>query len=136
MRPKPGLAPLLFCGALVALGSACAAVPDVRFADGDGSGPDAGTEATDSGDAGAPDTAVNPADATVLDAAPPNGCPATPPPPGVDMCCGATSCIDRSTSNSCASCDACVQQRCQVGEVCCYPKNGNLSCKKSAADCK
>jgi hypothetical protein len=142
MRPKLGPAfLLLFASASAPLASACAAVPDVQFADADVAAMDGGTEsgAVTPDAQGADDSAVaSDADPADADAGPPAmTCPATPPPTGVNACCGATPCIDRSGNNLCAQCAACTQLGCKTSEVCCYAmNNGNLGCKKSAMDCK
>ena len=141
MRPTSGIASLVI---LCALGTGCGAGPELRFADEeDASGADAsgdasgGVDAGGAGDAARPDTAPAP-DTGVLDTGSPAlACPLSPPPPGVDACCGATACIDRENNHNCVQCGDCAQLGCQAGEVCCYSmSNGKLGCKKTAADCK
>ena len=141
MRPRSGIACLVVTCAL-AIG--CGAGPELRFDEEDASGADASGDASggvDTGravDASRADTAPTAADTGASDTASPAlACPASPPPPGVDACCGATACIDRQNNNSCAQCGDCTQLGCKATEVCCYSmNNGNLGCKKSAADCK
>jgi hypothetical protein len=139
MRPKSAIAYLVLA---CALGIGCGSGPELQFADAeDASAADASGDggADDGGavDAAVADTATPAADAGVADVSSGLACPASPPPPGVNACCGATPCIDRGGNNACAQCAACTQLGCKATEVCCYAmSNGNLGCKKSAADCK
>ena len=138
MRRKSGIACLVVA---CVLGTGCGSGPELTFAADDAGAAD-GSTATPAVDGGPADAWVADVDAPATDAgnadtgAPLNACPATPPPPGVNACCGATACIDRENNNSCAQCGDCTQLQCQAGDLCCYGQNGKLGCKRTAADCK
>jgi hypothetical protein len=107
----------------------CATVPDLSYDDasitseaGD-SAPSTDSGSVNIGDAGTPDNFV---DAHVA-------CDPSHLPDGATQCCTDTPCVDRQGLG--CNCGDCVQ-RCTGGKWCCVNKNGDLSCKAGATDCK
>jgi hypothetical protein len=114
--------------------AACGPVPTLSFAEDDGGATAVEDASVMQADAPGADAAVASSDGSTADA---EGltCPSIPPPPGVTACCGAIQCVDRSPAGlHCAVCDECT--KCGADQVCCYRPDGNMSCKKTIADCK
>jgi hypothetical protein len=110
----------VFASVLASAASGCESVPVLTFADVDGPGDAADTDATDD----APET--SPAD---VEAGAEAACPESPPP-GTSVCCGAVAC-----EGLCAGqCDTCAARCTTPGEFCCA-KNNNVLCLSAGSIC-